>query len=89
MQIEQDAVSDISLTGQGPDDVTKNSKKSKHELLEMKIILTSALMTTDRDSSFMIRNTSFTKQVHFYTCKAQFVPNRIGRIKFGSSTVID
>ena len=59
----------------------------------MKIILTSALMTTDRDSSFMIRNTSFTTQVHFYTCKAQFirrataVPNQIGRINFGSSTV--
>ena len=58
----------------------------------MKIVLMSALMTTDRDISFMIRNTSFTKQVHFYTCEAQFVrraaavPNQIGRIKFGSST---
>ena len=28
-------------------------------------------MITGRDSSFMIRNTSFTKQVHFYICKIQ------------------
>ena len=32
------------------------------------------LMTTDKDSSFMIRNTSFTKQVHFYICKIQIKP---------------
>ena len=32
------------------------------------------LMTTGRDSSFMIRNTSFTKQVHFYICKIQIKP---------------
>ena len=32
------------------------------------------LMITDRDSSFMIRNTSFTKQVHFYICKIQIKP---------------
>ena len=31
-------------------------------------------MTTDRDSSFMIRNTSFTKQVHLYICKIQIMP---------------
>ena len=29
------------------------------------------LMATGRASSFMIRNTSFTKQVHFYICKIQ------------------
>ena len=40
----------------------------------MKIILTSALITTDRDSSFMTRNTSITKQAHFYTCKIQIKP---------------
>ena len=32
------------------------------------------LMTTGRDSSFMIRNISFTKQVHFYICKIQIRP---------------
>ena len=35
------------------------------------------LMTTSRDSSFMIRNisfTKFTKQVHFYICKIQIKP---------------
>ena len=32
------------------------------------------LMITGRDSSFMIRNTSFTKQVHFYICKIQIKP---------------
>ena len=32
------------------------------------------LMTTGRDSSFIIRNTSFTKQVHFYICKIQIRP---------------
>ena len=32
------------------------------------------LMIPDRDSSFMIRNTSFTKQVHFYICKIQIKP---------------
>ena len=31
-------------------------------------------MATGRDSSFMIRNTSFTKQVHFYICKIQIKP---------------
>ena len=31
-------------------------------------------MTTGRDSSFMIRNISFTKQVHFYICKIQIRP---------------
>ena len=31
-------------------------------------------MTTGRDSSFMIRNTSFTKQVHFYISKIQIKP---------------
>ena len=48
---QQDALSDISLTGQGPDDVI-----SKHELLEIKIILMTELMATGRDCSFMIRN---------------------------------
>ena len=32
------------------------------------------LMVTGRASSFMIRNTSFTKQVHFYICKIQIKP---------------
>ena len=32
------------------------------------------LMATGRASSFMIRNTSFTKQVHFYICKIQIKP---------------
>ena len=32
------------------------------------------LMTTGRDSSFMIRNISFTKQVHFYICKIRIRP---------------
>ena len=32
------------------------------------------LMTTGRDSSFMIRNISFTKQVHFYICKIKIKP---------------
>ena len=32
------------------------------------------LMATGRASSFMIRNTSFTKQVHFYICKIQTKP---------------
>ena len=32
------------------------------------------LMTTGRDSSFMIKNISFTKQVHFYICKIQIRP---------------
>ena len=32
------------------------------------------LMTTGRDSSFMIRNISFTKQVHFFNCKIQIRP---------------
>ena len=31
-------------------------------------------MATGRASSFMIRNTSFTKQVHFYICKIQIKP---------------
>ena len=31
-------------------------------------------MTTGRDSSFMIKNISFTKQVHFYICKIQIRP---------------
>ena len=33
------------------------------------------LMATDRASSLMIRNTSFTKQVHFNICKIQIKPN--------------
>ena len=33
------------------------------------------LMATGRDSSFMIRNISFTKKVHFYICKIQIRPN--------------
>ena len=32
------------------------------------------LMATGRDSSFMIRNISFTKHVHFYICKIQIKP---------------
>ena len=32
------------------------------------------LMITGRDSSFIIMNTSFTKQVHFYICKIQIKP---------------
>ena len=32
------------------------------------------LTTTGRDSLFMIRNTSFTEQVHFYICKIQIKP---------------
>ena len=32
-------------------------------------------MATGKDCSFMIRNTSFTKQVHFYICKIQIKPN--------------
>ena len=32
------------------------------------------LMITGRDSSFMIRNTSSTKQVYFYICKIQIKP---------------
>ena len=32
------------------------------------------LMATGRANSFMIRNTSFTKQVHFYICKIQIKP---------------
>ena len=32
------------------------------------------LMATGRDCSFMIRNTSFTKQVNFYICKIQIKP---------------
>ena len=32
------------------------------------------LMITDRDSSFIIRNTSFTKQVHCFICKIQLKP---------------
>ena len=32
------------------------------------------LMTTGRDSSFMMRNISFTKQVYFYICKIQIRP---------------
>ena len=32
------------------------------------------LMTTGRDSSFMIRNISFTKQVHFFNSKIQIRP---------------
>ena len=32
------------------------------------------LMRTGRDSSFMIGNISFTKQVHFYICKIQIKP---------------
>ena len=32
------------------------------------------LMTTGRDSSFMIRSISFTKQVHFCICKIQIRP---------------
>ena len=32
------------------------------------------LMTTGRDSSFMIRNISFTKQAHFYICKIKIRP---------------
>ena len=31
-------------------------------------------MATGTDSSFMIRNILFTKQVHFYTCKIQIKP---------------
>ena len=50
------------------------TSKSKHKLLETKIILMTESMTTGRDSSFMIRNISFTKQVHFYICKIQIRP---------------
>ena len=31
-------------------------------------------MATGRASSFVIKNTSFTKQVHFYICKIQIKP---------------
>ena len=54
--------------------MTSPCNQSKHELLEIKIILMTELMAAGRDSSFMIRNTSFTKQVHFYICKIQIKP---------------
>ena len=44
-------------------------------------------MTIGRDSSFMIRNTSFTKQVHFYICKIQIIKPKLYLLSRNRSTV--